>query len=64
MDVWHLGLYALASFLALRSLVSLMTQHRSQIKKKLLRELELRQQAVGPALADADEASASGRAAA
>jgi len=36
MDVWHVILYAGASFLALRSLVSLMTQHRSAFRRKVV----------------------------
>ena len=34
MDVWHLILYAVASFLALRSLISLMSQHRLQFRQQ------------------------------
>jgi hypothetical protein len=35
MDVWHLLLYAMASLLALRSLMSLMTVHRQQFQQQL-----------------------------
>jgi len=38
MDVWHLALYAVASFLALRSLISLMTQHKRRYIQGLLAE--------------------------
>ena len=41
MAVWQMILYAFASFLALRSLVSLMSQHRREYRQKFLaRETE------------------------
>lgn len=42
MDLWHLLLYAVASILALRSLVSLMTHHKRQYQKQLQAEAALR----------------------
>ena len=38
MDVWHLALYGFASFLALRTLVALMTEHRTRVQNQLLLE--------------------------
>jgi hypothetical protein len=46
MAVWQMILYAAASFLALRSLVSLMSQHRKQHRQLFLaRETERLEQA-------------------
>ena len=36
MSAWQMALYALASFLALRSLLSLMAQHRKEHRRKFL----------------------------
>ncbi len=38
MDVWFLLLYAGATFLALRSLAALMTQHRTHYRQQFMRE--------------------------
>ena len=43
MDVWLLMLYAAAAFVALRSLVSLMVQHKAAHQFKLLAEHQARQ---------------------
>jgi hypothetical protein len=43
MDVWLLILYAVAAFLALRSLASLMVQHKAAHRQQLLNEHESRQ---------------------
>ena len=44
MDVWNLILYAVASFLALRSLISLMTHHRQQIRRQAAIEYQQQQE--------------------
>jgi predicted tellurium resistance membrane protein TerC len=38
MDVWQLVLYAVASFLALRSLISLMAHHRRHFHHQMMAE--------------------------
>ena len=43
MDVWQFILYAVAAFLALRSLVSLMMHHKTAHRQKLLAEHQNRQ---------------------
>ena len=43
MDVWQLVLYAVASLLALKSLTSLMTDHKVRFKKRLVAEELMRQ---------------------
>ena len=40
MDVWQLTLYAVASLLALKSLISLMTHHRRQFQRQLVLEYQ------------------------
>ena len=40
MDVWQLVLYAVAAFLALRSLISLMTHHRRRFRRQLVLEYQ------------------------
>ncbi len=49
MDVLHLALYAIASYLALRSLVSLMSSHRARYAHRRVAELGQQQGAVGSA---------------
>ncbi|MCA9117538.1 MAG: hypothetical protein KDA79_20855 [Planctomycetaceae bacterium] len=44
MDVWHLLLYSAASFLALKSLVSLMTHQRQVAFRQLMLEDHLHNQ--------------------
>ncbi len=38
MDVWQLALFAVASFVALRSLISLMAQHKRRFLEGLVAE--------------------------
>ena len=38
MDVWQLVLYAVASYLALRSLISLMAHHRRHFRHQMMAE--------------------------
>jgi hypothetical protein len=40
MDTWHAILYAVASFLAVKSLISLMVAHRRRYWQQLMSELE------------------------
>lgn len=44
MEVWHLLLYSAASFLALKSLASLMTHHRQTVYRQMLLEEYARSQ--------------------
>ncbi len=59
MNIWHLLLYAFASLLALRSLASLMTQHRRESERQLIREEIRRREAAStvPTGAGASEKS-------
>ena len=45
MDVWNLILYAVASFLALRSLISLMSHHRQQFRRQTALEQQQQESA-------------------
>ena len=38
MSLWDLGLFAGASFLALRSIIALMTQHKEQYKQEIAKK--------------------------
>ena len=57
METWHLILYTVAAFLALRSLVSLMANHRHQHKQRLIREFQQGMQRQQPAESDTQPAA-------
>jgi hypothetical protein len=65
MDVWQLGLYAVASLLALRSLASLMTSHKHQYHEQMMAAEFARQKAARKkARQEAEAAKRAGEAAA
>ena len=59
MDVWQLAMYSGASFLALKSLISLMAHHRRQFQRQLVleyqRELQQTAKSAEPAQYNTEE---------
>ena len=49
MDLWNLILYAVASFLALQSLISLMSHHRQQFRRQMAHEYQQQQESAAKA---------------
>jgi len=61
MDVLHLILYVVASFLALRSLVALMSSHKARYKQRRLAEIAREQGMAAHSPAQAKSKAAASR---